>query len=260
MLDEVKQIYKQTADSLPIDWVKEDKNNLINLACEYRGTPLEDAYVAAVMLRYWSKISKYYSRCKLVATPEDIHEWLTIAVLYTLDKQPWKNPKLDIYNDVNGPDKVLNRAMESKRLTFYQQLNRYNRKINSDTLSLSALTTDYKDVFTPTYHDIYAVEVNDVVLKFFNKKEYMTAFILDTIFHEKIIIEENNIKKLCNHLRHIDTVSCKIFSHRYNIPLEIVENAASYILNLSPIKLKKRVEYSLIRLKNMLKESDYRTC
>lgn len=257
MLDEIKTLYENRADSLDIDWRNENKNTLIKLACEHRDN---DAYVAAVMVRYWSKIPKYYYKCKLVTTPEDIHEWLTIAVLYALDKQPWNNPKQDIYNDPNGPDKVLNRAMESRRLTFYQQLNRYNRKINSDMLSLNILTADYKDVFAPTYEDIYDIEVNDIVLKFFNKKEYMTAFILDTIFHEKLVIEDNNIKKLCYHLHHIDDIACKIFSSRYNLPLEIVENASKYIINLNQATLKRRVQYSLIRLKNTLKESDYRTC
>ena len=82
---------------------------------------MKDAYIAAIMLRYWNKLDSYYYKCKLVITPEEVHTWLTIAVMYAINKKPWENPKMGIYNDETGPDKVINRIIESKRLTFYQQ-------------------------------------------------------------------------------------------------------------------------------------------
>lgn len=258
MLEAARELYERTADSYIEDWRTADKNYLVKKACEFPNGLEKDAYVAAIMCRYWNKIPKFYYMCKMVTTPEEIHMWLTIAVLYALNKQPWNNPKCNIYGDPNGPDKVINRVMASHRITFYQQLNRYNRKINSDTLSLNTLTDEYKDVFSPSYKDKYEFENNDIVIKLFNKKEYMLSFILDAILYEGINCDLENTKKLCSHLRNLDDNHCKIFSYRYDIPLEKVTDSITYITKLSNNNLKKKVEYSLVRFKSVLKEGDFK--
>ena len=145
MLDEYKKLYEEIATAGLPEWKTINKNELIKTASYLENGYLKDSYVAAIMLNYWNKIGKFYSKCKLVTSPEDIHTWLTISVLYALDRKPWESENSSIYNDPNGPDKVINRCMECRRITFYQQLNRYNRKINSAILSLDSLVEDYKD-------------------------------------------------------------------------------------------------------------------
>lgn len=254
MLEGTRNIYEKCADSLLPNWKDIDKNDLIREACKYPNGPKKDAYVSAIMLVYWNKIQQFYYKCKLVTTPEEIHTWLTIAVMYAIRRQPWNDPKSTIYNDPNGPDKVINRVMSSHRLTFYQQLNRYKRRINSVILSLDTLTDDFKDVFIPEVDDNYAFEHEELVLEFFNKKDYFMAFIIDAIYYEGVVKDTLDTKKLLYHLNHLDDIFFSRFSQTYDIKLDIVKDAASYITNITSYKMKSKLEYNLLRLKQILKE------
>lgn len=254
MLEGVKDIYTQCAECYLPDWKSIDKNDLVRTAADLPKGPLKDGYVSAIMLKYWNKISQFYYRCKLVTTPEDIHEWLEIAVLYAMNRKPWEKEGSSIYNDVNGPDKVINRVMESHRLTFYQQLNRFNRKINSETLSLDTLKDDYSDIFIPKYTDDNIFEITEMVIKFFNTQEYMIAFIIDAVIYDDILKNKTYEKNLSLYLRKLDDTFCNEFANRYSLPVEKVKEGTEYVVNLTPVMLKKRLEYNIIRLKNILKE------
>lgn len=254
MLNENRLIYEEIANLSVPNWKDEDKSELIRIASELPNGPERDSYVAAIMLRYWNKLSRFYSKCKLVATQEDVHMWLTMAVLYALDNKPWNNPESSIYGDKNGPDKVVNRVMECRRITFYQQLNRYNRKINSAILSLDSLTEDFKDMVMPTYEDSTLIEIFDLVCSKFNQGEHMMAFILDAIISHNLKNREEDYKKFVTYLRKMNESFCTEFSGRYDLPVEAVVEAANKVNLMSNVDLRKRVEYNLIRLKNLVKE------
>lgn len=254
MLDEYKQIYEEIATSGLPHWKKMCKNELIKKASIMENGPTRDSYVAAIMLNYWHKIPKFYSKCKLVATPEDIHTWLTTSVMYALDKRPWESESSSIYNDPNGPDKVVNRCMESRRITFYQQLNRYNRKINSAILSLDSLTEDYKDAAAPTYLDDYIYEIHNIVSQQFINKEYINAFLLNGILYENWEFVNNDYKKFAIYLKKIHTSQAPLIAEHYDLPPEIVEEAINFCNNITIDQLRRRVEYSLIKLKDLIKD------
>ena len=253
MLEEIKQIYQETADSLLPNWKEIDKNDLIKTAAELKNSPLRDGYISAIMLTYWNKIVKYHFKCSMVASPEDVHSWLVIALTYALDNKPWENPESSIYQDKNGPDKVVNTAMESRRLTFYQQLNRYNRRINSNLLSLDNLTDEFKDLFIPMSYDDYEFEVAEIILNYFNKKDYFMAFMIDAIVHEDVLTPNLNRKRLASHFRHMDDKFISRFSNMYRISYDKVREATTYVTGLSAYKFNNKVEYGLILLKNQLK-------
>lgn len=253
MLEEIKDIYTETANIHLPNWKEIDKNELIKTAANLKNGPLKDGYISAIMLTYWNKIIKYHYKCSMVASPEDVHSWLVIALTYALDNKPWENPDSSIYGDKNGPDKVVNTAMESRRLTFYQQLNRYNRKINSNLLSLDILTEAYNDVFVPISYDKHDFELEEIVIDYFKKKDYFMAFMIDAIINEDVLTPDLNIKKLGSHFRHLDESFFDRFSKMYDVPIERVKDAATYVNNLSSYKFKNKVEYSLILLKNQFK-------
>lgn len=253
MLENIKSNYQEVADLNLPNWREINRNDLIKTAAELKNGPLKDGYISAIMLTYWNKIIKYYYKCSMVATPEDIHSWLVIALTYALDNKPWENPKSSIYNDKNGPDKVINTAMESRRLTFYQQLNRYNRKINSDLLSLDKLTEEYNDVFVPAVHDKCDFEIGEFIVDYFKNKDYFMAFMIDAIVHEDVLTPNFNIKRLSSHFRHMDDIFFYRFSNMYSIPIDEVREASTYVSNLSTYKFKNKVEYCLILLRNKFK-------
>jgi hypothetical protein len=254
MLDEYKQIYEESAKISVPDWRKRDKNELIKMASELPNGPERDSYVSAIMLRYWNKLNRFYSKCKLVATQEDVHMWLTMALLYALDNKPWENPNSSIHGDKNGPDKVINRVMECRRITFYQQLNRYNRKINSAILSLDSLTEDFKDVVMPTYEDSTLIELFDFVSSKFNQGETIMAFVLDGIICNGLKNREEDYRKFVTYLRRMNESFCVDFGNRYEVSIDNVKSAVEKINLMSNTDLRKRVEYNLIRLKSFMKE------
>lgn len=253
MLEQYKEIYKQSANLYLSNWEKQNKNQLIREAIEHKDDPKFDSYISAIMLRYWNKMISYYHKCKLVITPEDAHTWLVQAVMYAIERHPWTDEKSSIYNDANGPDKVVNRVIESKRLTFYQQLNRYNRKITSTTMSIEDVQCECADTISPIYYDEYAVENDHLVLQYFDIKEYFYAFLIDAIMYEKYDVNKD-IKKLVSHLKSLDDVHCKIFANRYKLNFERVQRASTYVSRLSRFKIKNKIKHSMLDLKKVLSE------
>lgn len=257
MLDENKRIYEAVANSLIPDWKDINKNELIIKASDCQDKSMRDAYIAAIMLRYWSKMERYYYKCQLVTSPEDIHTWVTMAVLYTLEHKPWENPDSSVYQDPNGPDKVMNIYIESRRLTFYQQLNRYKRKINSAISSLDNLVDDFKDVFMPTYNDEYDFIYNQIVANYFEKKDYFIAFVMDAILYEDVMSDGIlNRRKLASHIRNIDDEFCEVFAERYNLSLDCVKYSKQFVTDLSSYNMKNKIEYSLARLRKVIEEGE----
>ena len=241
MLEATKADYINTANLLVPNWKSINKNKLVILAIENMNTSSYDGYIAALMLKYWGKLSSYCNKCKLVATPEDVHTWLVKAVMYAIERHPWTNENSSIYNDKNGPDKVINRVMESKRLTFYQQLNRYNRKINSLLLSIESLSEDWADANTPTSEDEHTSFLDDLVIHYFDMKDYFYAFILDALIYENYSLHTHT-KRLVTHMLSINESYCDIFAGRYNIDINRVIRASSYITRMNRINLNIRIE------------------
>lgn len=249
MLEEAKKIYQQTADLYAKNWRNFNKNQLVLLALENKDNETYDGYISAIVLKYWNKMMKYYYKCRLVISPEDAHTWLVQAVMYAIEHHPWTDENSSIYNDKNGPDKVINRVMESKRLTFYQQLNRYNRKINSAILSLDVLTEEYLDSVTPTHYDEYDAYVDEFILKYYKDKEYFYAFMLDAIVYVGVSPEYPDHKKLVTYLKNLNASDVLRFCRRYGLEKSNVERAITYVNRLSRTKLKNKVNNSLSELK-----------
>lgn len=254
MLDEYKLIYEEVASVGVPNWKQVNKNDLVRSASSLQNGPLKDSYIAAIMLNYWHKISRFYNKCKLVATPEDVHMWLTISVMYAIDTKQWENENSSVYQDPNAPDKIINRCMECRRITFYQQLNRYNRKINSAILSLDSLTEDFKDAVSPTYMDSYLYEVHDVIAKNFDAGEYLIALILNAILYESWEVSKENDKRVVNYLKKLNITESEILSERYDIKQQQAIDAIKYCNSLTMDELRRKVQYSFIRLQNIIKE------
>ena len=254
MLDEYRLIYEEVASAGVPNWKEINKNELVRSASSIENGLLKDSYVAAIMLNYWHKIAKFYNRCKLVASPEDVHMWLTISVMYAIDTRQWENENSSVYQDPNAPDKIINRCMECRRITFYQQLNRFNRKINSAILSLDSLTEDYKDAVSPTSLDSYLYEVHDLIAKNFEIGEYLIALILNALLYETWEVSQGNIKKLVAYLKKLSITESEILSERYDIKPDIAVNAIKYCNSLTMDELRRKVQYSFIRLQEIIKE------
>ena len=231
-----------------------NKNELIITASEEESSYKKDGYISAIMYKYWNKIDSYYYKCKLVITPEDAHTWLVKSLMYAIEHKAWQDPDSTIYQDPTGPDKVINKYMECARLTFYQQLNRYKRKINGAIRSLDSLTEEYKDVFSPYINDDYTIEYDEMVVEYFNKEDYFMAFFIDALLYEDVYNEDGlSNRKISLHFHSLDTFYCEMFAFRYSLTLKNVIEANKTVKNLSSYNMKKNIEYNTIRLQKRLK-------
>lgn len=250
MLEDSKELYESSANLYLTNWRTINKNDLIREAVNYKNSSKFDSFISAIMLRYWGKMTAYYHRCKLVATAEDVHMWMTQAVMYAVNNHPWDNPDSSIFEDKNGPDKVVNRVFESKRLTFYQQLNRYNRKINSLILSLESLTEDMSDIYTPMCEDEHTFIMDDLIIRAFEEKDYFFAFLIDAIITEGYKVEGKN-KRLISHLKHLND-HCDIFAGRYDLNINSVIRASTYITRLDRPTIGYKITTTLNDIKRKL--------
>ena len=270
MLEEYRLQCKEKANAIQ-GWEALSKNELCNKYIETEDAALKDAYLAAILYRYWKLIPKFYYQSANVCTPEDCYDWLVESVLCALNCKRWTESDSSIYKDPNGPDKVINRAMKCARLNFYQFINRKKRKDNFGLLSLDELkenlhdnSNDIEDPETGV-NDETILSVKEYIKDVFNGKEYFLAFMLDCIVTENIFDRESDVtrlnqKSLTKLLRELDTIYAKQFANRYDFEVSRVLHALAYCQGLTSTKIQSKIEYNLLKLKHDRKLLEVLSC
>lgn len=248
MLDEYKQMYEQQANLIP-NWRQMSKNDLLNLYVQnQKNQLLANNYLSAIICRYWNSIDKLYMKSYPYANQYDCYDWLIRSILYVLKNKRWLDQSSSVYNDKNGPDKILNRCIKCTRLTYFQQLNRYKRKVSIGTLSLDQILNETGDyILNDDLVNKSQAEIQDemyeqnLVNDVFSKKQYFLAVLIDAILNNNCFNDGSEMddyrtdldrRKVVKVLSHIDDQYCKRFSYRYFIDLQKVKKAMSYISNL----------------------------
>lgn len=278
MLEEYKELCKSTADLIP-SWELMTKNELCRAYVANKDNKfVQNAYFSAILCKYWNLISRYYHMSENCTTPEECYGWLVDSVACCVNLASWEDPKSSIYGDPNGPDKVINRCMKCARLTYYQFINRKKRKNDFGALSIEEFKDTYgcdiTDLQDPDQDiDISSMDINDYVIETFNKKDYFVAFMLDCILNSNVFDEVKqtnssattsalNVRKLCTELRTINDNCIERFSELYDIPLDDVKKAYSYVSMVPVGNVRTKVLHALETLKhskfmNRLKEVTY---
>lgn len=260
MLKTYKEVFQNAVTMIP------DHKSLtqIELAEKYsEGGLLQDAYLAAIVLRYWNIIEKLVYKDYGLYDPKEAYDWFMDSLLYILRDQPWKDPKSSVYNDPRGVEKTLNTCVKCSRANWFQASNRQKRKINHNLSSLDALADEFKDAYMPRDLVIDNDDTNSykyLVLEYYNKQQYLLALIIDLIVNDldldkckdnKTLIQ--NVKKC---VRSIPKDYAKIFAENYELDALQVEKSFSYIYNMSEHKLRQSIENYIYKLKVILKSED----
>lgn len=137
MLEDIKKSYLQSANNIS-DWQTMDKNLLANLYLKYEHKePEKSYYFSALMLRYWKNVYKLYKTSRSSRLEiSDFTSWLAESFFVAFKYRKWTDPNNKLYNDPQGPDKVINRCIYSTRMRYYQYYNMDKRKINYITDSI----------------------------------------------------------------------------------------------------------------------------
>lgn len=270
-LSQCKKDCAYVADRLLHNWKIENKNNLVNgyIENEYSNPELAEAYMGAIICRYWNGINKIYNESRQSGTKlEDCYDLYIREILYTLEKRVWLNPEHALYKDPNGPDKALNRAIATASKRFYQDSNYDCRKANFGVVNVDELLEREYTVPILTYHEngFNNIEspINNIVVRSFKKGNYFLAFMVDGIANYNVFktrtsngisYEEFNKQKLSKHIRSLDNIYACDFSNRYSLELpQVVDAINNNIKNLSDGRVRKYINKNLIALKDIVKE------
>lgn len=265
MLEACKKAHENCADTyIKENWRKMNKNALVNRYVEVEKDPvLANAYLSAIICRYWGNISKYYSSSYKAVDVQTCYEWLVQAVLWAVQHKKWLEPGNKLQKDPNGPDKVINRCIASVRLGFFQSSNTYKRRQNFGLDSLEGIEeSETKSSLIPAFEsedlDEGTLSIRQLIDSAFSKKDYTTAFVIDNIINYDVFktskdeqgISHNifNKKKLLRLLRAMNYQYCETFAYLYNKPLDSVNQAVQECTALSRTRLKTAVDRSMRNL------------
>ena len=87
-----KQIYERSADAIS-NWRDIDKNELCRLYCANENNPCGEAYLSALICKYWNNIYKYYNQSQGYATLEDCYDIVIDAIQNIIRRRPWEDEK-----------------------------------------------------------------------------------------------------------------------------------------------------------------------
>ena len=265
MLDEYRELCRSAADIIP-EWTKMSKNDLCRAyVANKNNETLQNAYMSAILYKYWGLIGKYYYMSANCVTPEECYEWLVDSVACCVNLASWENPNSTIYNDPNGPDKVINRCMKCARLTYYQFINRKKRKDDFNILSIDEL----KELFgngcpEPTEpeqeFDLGTYLIRDYIVDEFRRKNYFVSFLLHFIISENVFdvvstphnvkTSQLNLRKLCKILEDVSEEQLQQFAVDNKIPLPDAQKAIEYIKLIQPAKMRKKILQTLEDMKH----------
>lgn len=264
MLDEYKELCRRAA-GVAEGWENLSKNDLCRAYVANKDNKvLQDAYMSAILYRYWNLIGKYYYQSANCATPEECYEWLVDSVSCCVNLAAWENPESSIYNDPNGPDKVINRCMKCARLTYYQFINRKKRKDDFGLLSVEEMKELYgngapePDDPTQEYDDSLFI-IKNYIEDQFNRKNYFVSFLIYYILYANVFdvikVEDNktsefNLRKMCRVMTNLEDDELSAFSRDMKIPHDQVVKAYEYVKGIPSGNVRKKVQNALEDLKH----------
>lgn len=264
MLDEYKELCRKAACLAP-GWEELSKNDLCRAYVANKGNAtLQNAYISAILYRYWSLISKYYYQSSNCATPEECYGWLVDSVYCCVNLAAWENPDSSIYKDPNGPDKVINRCMKCARLTYYQFINRKKRRDDFGLLSVDELKELYgngaPEPSDPEQeYDVSLLIIKDYIVEEFKKKNYFVSFLIyfilyanvfDVIKVEDTRMSDFNLRKMCRVMNTLSDEQLESFSIEMNLPIDNVKKAYDYVKVIPSGNMRKKVQQALDDLKH----------
>lgn len=249
MIENSKQLFEAEADKIS-GWREMNKNALCDLYIDNENNSLGNAYLSAIICRYWGNIYKCYSQSQGYATKEDCYDVLIDAIQNILKRRSWRNPASKLYGDPNGADKAINRCIKTTWINLYTAAMRQKRVCNTQTIHIDELDAPVVDAMIDKVVDTALqqrkdsenVVVNGIVKDLFSIKDYVGAFAVDLIIHGDVFlaeivddetVTEFSTKKLIKYIHYIDNDYVDFFCDEYEISRSSVEVAVAYVKNQS---------------------------
>lgn len=265
-----KNKHKAEASIIP-NWEKMNKNALINAYIDHEDDPkLSSAYLSAIICRYWNNIHTYHLQSNIVVKdPTLYYDWLVSAIMRAIEKRKWKDPNNKLYDDPNGPDKVVNRCIKSERLRWFQVANKPKRSANMYAESIEQLMEDDGDLAPLPSVDMERT-TNDSLMasmlvdKLLKKGDFVTAYAVCGIVNYDVFEKSKDEvgkeyiqfskKKLLRYLNNLSDKDCEIFATCFELSPQIAIEAKNECNKLSRVRMKTALNRGLKYLQKVLKE------
>jgi len=288
-LKTLKEAFMQEASKLG-NYQELSKTDLVECYCDAtdaKDEALRNVCISALMLRYWFKIGKTRARNPINLSDEICYDIVLHGIDYALEHRSWQDPTKDVYNDPNGPDKVINQCIESSYLTYMQQNNKILRKANANNYSLEKMIEDNGDcanTYTGCVADSNPLDsVQILVRQLLKKGKNIEALIVDGIANFdtdkdikatktiEIVDEEGNIReeihkykasrfdarKLVKHLNLVDDEFMNNFCKRYDVKQVFDVDGYARFKKMNNTKLYKWIQKTLLEIKT---DADLLSC
>lgn len=263
MLQDAYKIFASEANAIQ-NWNSIDKNELVNKFIEYEvsNPPMANAYMGAIICKYWPKIQRFYKTMSFSASYEDVYDLLINSILRAIKARRWLQEDSSIYMDPNGPDKAINRTMLSERLNFLLFKNRGKRVADLNPASINELEESSGDSYLYLNAEDEAVysDMGDEVqiacnLSFlFNKKLYLSMFIYYCLSFNLDLFRDNlfNTKACAKVLLSLSSLEFDDIAGLVGSDKDTIEKCYNLsVSSKSRENLKIGIEFSILKLKEL---------
>ena len=244
MINESKKMFEVAANRIE-GWQTINKNELANKYLENEDNEmLRESYFAALMLRYWYNIYKYYKTSKSSRLSiEDYVDWLAESIMRAFKYRAWTLPDNKLYGDPNGPDKVINRCIFSTRNKYYQYYNMDKRKANYISTSLDSAYEDTKFEIPDVPDDVYEQEsTHNLIQSYIDNYRMDIALILDCLitFDNELEVDGEltfSLVKLVKNIKDLNDNYVNYFIKEYEVSKDLVESTINKIKRVNSAEL-----------------------
>ena len=258
MINDSKRMFEAAAERID-GWQTMDKNVLANKYIENENNEiLRESYFAALMLRYWYNIYKYYKTSRSSRLDlEDFVDWLAESIMRAFKYRAWTIPGNKLYGDPNGPDKVINRCIFSTRNKYYQYYNMDKRKANYISTSLDSAFEDTKFELPDIQDEEYEQETTrELIQGFINNYRLDIALVMDCIITFDCELEVDgkltfSLVKLVKNIKDLDDNYIDHFTKEYDVQREMIESVVNKIKRTSSVEMPAIIRKTLSEIKRM---------
>ena len=260
MLKDIKDFYIERADNIP-NWKKTSISELCFKYLDLKESDpnLAQDYLSAIICRFYPRVYKnFYGQTKQYVSEGDCYDWLTTAIIYTLNAKAWENPNSTLYQDKNAPEKAIYVKMHGAKLNHWTASMRDKRRLDTESASLDELSEDASEYFYIPYYDSHSFlndYIKDSIKLYFKNKDYFPAFMIDLILNSDVFDTNKdtgeldfNDKRLKHFFLNLTDSYCKIFSEEYDLSLNSILRASSYIRSMKSEDVDKKIAETRKRL------------
>lgn len=256
-LSELKEPFEQNIKLSKYELDKYSCNDIVSLYLSSSIMQDKNVYISYLIVKSWNLLQKiYYVNNNANLSCEECYDIFIQTLNYVISKHVWDNEDSSLFEDPNAFLKAMAITIQCRKKNFINAKFKYKRVANNNYLSLDSLQEDFQEGFFTPYEETYDELVDSIIEKrikyYFEKKKYISAFILEGILFYNLFDDNNDldIKKLRKYLRHLDNNFCTYFSTKYLLNEKEVLHSLNYFKYDTQDKLDKKIQQSFITLKN----------